>query len=78
MDEYWIFKGPHKELPVSIMKRALDFEWRNLDFTQTDWLLTNMCSKSPYFSGPVFSSGKWSDWTRFVRSFPDLKLYDSI
>lgn len=79
MDDFWPFIDPNKEVLASLMERILDLESENLVFTQMDQLLTVMYSKSLTFLwASVFSSGKWSNWTRFERFFIDLKLYDSI
>ena len=74
MDDYWPFIDPNKEVLVGLMERTLDLESENLVFTQMDQLLTAMYSKSLIFLwASVFSSGKWSDWTRFER-FYRLKI----
>lgn len=68
MDDFWPFIDPNKEILVSLMERTLDLESGNLVFIQMDQLLTVMYSKSLTFLWTsVFSSGKWSDWTRFER-----------
>lgn len=62
MDDYWIFTDLHKEVPANRIKRSPDLGWKNVDFTQTDQLLTVMCSKSPTFLwASVFCAGQWSD-----------------